>query len=174
MRREDHIQRDLGLKLSASIEELMQRQLRIAESMLPPANLAKLLLYTAGGVNASIVSAIMQMQRRGGESIALVFARMPSRIRDICEFTRETGLRQDEVVCLRHTAIDRATRTITVENGKGAKVRTVPLTAAAEQIIDRQPRYIGKPLVFWKGKGVAFADLSSRIGGYNRTVARKA
>ena len=107
-------------------------------------------------------------------SIARVFARLPDRLRDLCEFTRETGLRLDEATALRHRALDRTGRTLTVENGKGDKLRVVPLTRAAEAIIDRQPRYIGKPFVFWKGHGARLTDVSSRLGGYMRTVARQA
>lgn len=106
-------------------------------------------------------------------SMALVFARMPARMVDLCELTRETGLRMEEATALKHSAIDRQERTITVEAGKGEKTRVVPLTRLAEAIIDRQPRYIGKPWVFWKDKGAIFKDVSSRIGGFNRTVARQ-
>ncbi len=112
------------------------------------------------------------------DSIARIFAVLPSRIRDVCELTRENGLRLEEVLGLTHRAIDRRGLTITVENGKGSKVRTVPLTPRAMAIIDRQPRYIGKPWVFWTGDGERLAtestNLSSRLGGYMRRVARKA
>lgn len=97
------------------------------------------------------------------EMMALVFPRLDTRIRDLCEFTRETGLRLDEASSLKHSAIDTAERTITVENGKGSKVRAVPLTIAAEAIIARQPRFIGKPWVFWQGKGERLKEVSSRI-----------
>ncbi|MBB4153124.1 hypothetical protein GGQ80_001012 [Sphingomonas jinjuensis] len=50
----------------------------------------------------------------------------------MCEFTRETGLRLAEYVELRHVALDRVERTITVEKGKGNKLRVVPLTAQAD------------------------------------------
>lgn len=108
------------------------------------------------------------------ESIALVFARLPSRIRDVCEFTRETGLRLDEVTALAHADLDRVERTITVNRGKGDKTRVVPLTKAAEAIADRQTRYISKPWVFWKDKGARLEGISSRLGGFMRRVARKA
>lgn len=108
------------------------------------------------------------------ESIAEIFPKLPERIRDMCEFTRETGLRMDELIKLRHTDVERSGRFITVTNGKGSKVRTIPLTAQAETIIDRQPRYIGKPWVFWKNAGDPFADVSSRIGGYVSRAAQKA
>lgn len=107
------------------------------------------------------------------ESVALVFARLPERIADLCEFTRETGLRMDEATGLHHAHLDRAARVITIK-GKRNKVRAVPLTAKAEAIIDRQPRFIGKPFVFWQGQGSRLTGLSSRIGGYMRRVARKA
>lgn len=107
-------------------------------------------------------------------SVALVFSVLPDRIRDLCELTRETGLRLDEAIQLRHAALDRIGRTLTVACGKGSKTRVVPLTARAEEIIDRQPRHIGKPLAFWQGKGEPIAGVSSRIGGYMRRVARKA
>jgi integrase/recombinase XerD len=108
------------------------------------------------------------------EAIAAIFPRLPARIRDMCELTRETGLRLAEVTALRHGAVDRNGRTITVERGKGSKTRTVPLTPAAESILDRQPRYIGKPLVFWRDQGAPFADVSSRIGHAVRREAQKA
>lgn len=108
------------------------------------------------------------------ETIAEVFPKLPERIRDMCEFTRETGLRIDEVISLRHTDVDRVGRFITVGAGKGDKVRAVPISVAAEKIMDRQPRYIGKPWVFWKGSGAPFADVSSRIGGYMSRAAQKA
>ena len=106
--------------------------------------------------------------------LALVFARLPDRLRDLCELTRETGLRLDEATGLRHTALDRDERIITVEAAKGDKIRTVPLTRAAEAIIDRQPRYLGKPWVLWQGKGERLRDVSSRLGGYMRRVAQSA
>lgn len=107
-------------------------------------------------------------------SIAMVFPRLVPRVRDLCEFTRETGLRLDEVTGLRHASIDRNERTITVEKGKGDKLRVVPLTKNAEAIIDRQPRYIGKPWVFWKDKGQRLTEVSSRLGDLTRRVAQKA
>ena len=107
-------------------------------------------------------------------SIALVYPRLPDRVRDLCDFTRETGLRLDEVTSLRHASIDRLERTITVEKGKGEKLRVVPLTAAAEKIIDRQPRFIGKPWAFWKGRGERLTEVSSRLGHLTLRVAQKA
>lgn len=107
-------------------------------------------------------------------SIAMVFPQLPDRIRDLCDFTRETGLRLDEATSLTQVDVDRVARTITVNRGKGDKTRVVPLTATAEAIIGRQPRYVSKPFVFWKGKGARLTDVSSRIGGYMRRVARKA
>jgi integrase/recombinase XerD len=107
-------------------------------------------------------------------TMILLRERLSSRLWDMCEFTREHGLRLDEVTNLRRTAVDRIERTITVENGKGEKVRTVALTARGEAILDRQPAYIGKPWAFWQGKGERITGVSSRIGGYMRRLAQKA
>jgi len=104
----------------------------------------------------------------------LIFPTMAARMRDMCEFTRETGLRLDEVTNLRRVDIDRKERVITVNAGKGDKTRAVPLTALGEMIVDRQPAYIGKPWAFWQGKGAQMANVSSRIGGIMRRTARKA
>lgn len=108
------------------------------------------------------------------DMMALMFPRLHARIRDLCEFTRETGLRRDEATGLKHSAVDRAERVITVENGKGEKVRAIPLTAAAEAIMDRQPRFIGKSLVFWTGSGKRLANVSSRLGACMRRAAQRA
>jgi integrase/recombinase XerD len=108
------------------------------------------------------------------DMMALVFPRMESRLVDVCDFTRETGLRLDEATALKHTDVDRRERLITVAKGKGSKVRTVGLTELAEAIMDRQPRYIGKPWVFWQGKGERLKEVSSRITGANQRAARKA
>lgn len=108
------------------------------------------------------------------DMMALVFPRLDSRVVDLCHFTRETGLRLDEASSLKHNAVDRRDRVITVENGKGQKVRAVPLTALAEAIIDRQPRFIGRPWVFWQDAGQRLRDVSSRIYHCNRRAAQDA
>jgi integrase/recombinase XerD len=50
---------------------------------------------------------------------------------------------------MRHAAVSAPEQMITIK-GKGEKVRAVPLRARAAEIIAPQPRYIGKPFVFWK------------------------
>jgi integrase/recombinase XerD len=108
------------------------------------------------------------------DSMARIFARIPTRMRDLCDFTRETGLRLDEVTGLQHRSIDRERGLITVEKGKGNKVRTVTMPPAAIEIMDRQPRFIGKPYVFWQGEGDRIINVSSRLGAYMRRAAQKA
>lgn len=108
------------------------------------------------------------------EAMALIFPKMASRMRDMCEFTRETGLRLAEVTNLRRTEIDRRGGVITVTSGKGDKTRAVPLTVKAASIIDRQPAYIGKPWAFWQDEGSQMANVSSRIGAIMRRASRKA
>lgn len=107
-------------------------------------------------------------------SIALVFPKMPSRMRDLFYFTRETGLRLDEVTSLHHAHLNRRERIITVLKGKGDKSRVVPLTQAALDVIDRQPRFVGKPFVFWQNKGDPFINVSSRVAKYVGRAAVRA
>lgn len=107
-------------------------------------------------------------------SVELVLPRMPARMRDLFHFTRETGLRLDEVTSLHHAHVNRRERIITVVKGKGDKSRVVPLTKAAEELIDRQPRFVGKPNVFWQGKGEPFSNVSTRVSKYVGRAAVRA
>lgn len=107
-------------------------------------------------------------------SIKTMRAAVPARWRDLIDFARKRGLRENELVTLRRDAIDRKSRVLTIENGKGNKLRVVPLDAADIKLLDRQPAYIGKPFVFWEDKGDPISNLSSRWGGYQRRVAHRA
>lgn len=105
--------------------------------------------------------------------IAAMRAALPLRWRDLVDFARKTGLRADELVTLRRDAINRDARSLTIR-GKGNRVRTVPLDRHDIALLDRQPPYIGSPLVFWEDAGEPISNLSSRWGGYRRRVAQKA
>lgn len=107
-------------------------------------------------------------------SIAAMRAAVPARWRDLIDFARKRGMRADELLTLRRDAINRKAWSLTVENGKGGKVRTVTLDAADIALLDRQPAYIGSPFVFWEDAGEPISNLSSRWGGYRARVARRA
>jgi integrase/recombinase XerD len=107
------------------------------------------------------------------ESMAQVFPKLPRRTIDVCELTREIGLRIDEATGLTHPQIDRAAMVATFR-GKGNRVRAVTLTPRALEIIDRQPRFIGKPWVFWRDDGQRIMALSNRITYAVQKAAQKA
>lgn len=107
-------------------------------------------------------------------AIKEMLAWVPARFGDLIMFARETGLRMDEIVSLRHDAVDARLMTATVEEGKGDKVRAVTLTRKSLAIIKRQPRFLTAPWVFWHGDGEPYAHVSSRFGDFRRRVARKA
>lgn len=65
MTRDEEIQRDMGLKLSGAIEEVLRREMHLIEKVLPPTHIAKLLLATATGLGAMAVSLILQMRKDG-------------------------------------------------------------------------------------------------------------
>jgi len=106
-------------------------------------------------------------------SIAAMRAAVPKRWRDLIDFARRRGMRADEIVSLRHDAIDRKAMTITIARGKGNRTRVVPIDRADVALIDRQPRHIRSPFVFWEDDGDPISNLSSRWGGYQRRVAQK-
>ncbi|WP_294302791.1 hypothetical protein [uncultured Sphingomonas sp.] len=63
MTRDEEIQRDLGIKLSTAIGEVLEREMRLIQQVLPPTRIAKLLLATATGLSASALSIILQMRK---------------------------------------------------------------------------------------------------------------
>ena len=107
------------------------------------------------------------------ESLARMRAAVPARWQDMMDFARNRGLRLEEITSLTRDAIDRKNKLLTVEYGKGNKLRVVPLDADDIRLLDRQPPYLTKPLIFWQGKGEQIINFSSRWGGYRSRVAQR-
>lgn len=107
------------------------------------------------------------------ESLELVFV-LASRFTDMAELSLETGMREEEVASLAHDRIDRARAVATLEENKGNRIRQVPLTAKALEIIDRQPRFFRSPHVFWRGQGERFGNVGAQFYATVQRVARKA
>ncbi len=104
------------------------------------------------------------------DEIATMIAASPSRFADAMEFAMETGMRQGEVFGLEHRHLQRE---ITVY-GKRNKVRVIPYSRKARQIVKRQAQFIGSPFVFYHGDGERWVSPSSRFGDIRRKVAQKA
>lgn len=107
------------------------------------------------------------------DSVDVVFA-LASRFIAMAEFSLETGMREEEVASLTHDQIDRRRMAVTSEENKGNEVKHIVLTKKALAIIDRQPRYLRQPFVFWRGKGERFQNVGSQFYATVQRVARKA
>lgn len=106
-------------------------------------------------------------------SIDAVLA-IKGRFIDMAAFSLETGMRQEEVAGLEHDRIDRRRMSATLEETKSGRVREVPLSAYAMEIIDRQPQYLRTRFVFWRGAGDRFQNVGSQFYATVTRVARKA
>jgi integrase/recombinase XerD len=105
------------------------------------------------------------------EEIALVKEGSPARFADAIDFARETGMREDEIFGLTWRQVSVGDITI---YGKRNRLRVIPLSCAARNIVDRQPRHISSQFVFWHSSGERWKSPASRFGHIRRTVARKA
>ena len=106
------------------------------------------------------------------ESIAAVLA-VGSRFVEMAALSRVTGMREEEIASLRHDQIDRNRMAISLTHTKGRRAREVPMTAAALEIIDRQPQFLRSPFVFWRGQGERFNNVGSQFHATVRRVAQK-
>jgi integrase/recombinase XerD len=115
------------------------------------------------------------------EAIELTIGRERTRFGDLMLFARETGMRQEEIASLEHSEVDVKNRTATFV-GKGRRLRSVPMSEAAIAIIQRQPRFLSCPFVFWhlgedaEGKPTAlrYTNVGSNFGDYTRRAAQRA
>lgn len=106
------------------------------------------------------------------ESIAAVLA-VGTRFVDMAALARETGMREEEIASLSHEQVDRRRMAISLVHTKGRRAREVPLTAAAMEIIDRQPQFLRSPFVFWRGEGERFNNVGAQFYATVRRVAQK-
>lgn len=65
MTRDEQIRRDLGIKLSGAIEQLLDREIKVARCVLPVSHVVELLLDTAMGINTCVVSVALQARSPG-------------------------------------------------------------------------------------------------------------
>ena len=106
------------------------------------------------------------------DSIAQLLA-LGTRFVDMAEFSRESGMREEEIAGLEHDRVDRQRMAATLENTKSG-VREVPLSTRAIEIIDRQPRHFKSKFVFWRGNGERFRNVDSQFYATTRRLAQKA
>lgn len=115
------------------------------------------------------------------DDIAFTLGREATRFGDMILLARETGMRQEEIAGLAHSSVDLKSQTITFI-GKRRKLRSIPLSSVAVEIIGRQPRFLKCPFVFWhmdedaNGKPIAcrYRNVSSNFGDYTERAAARA
>jgi integrase/recombinase XerD len=106
-------------------------------------------------------------------SIAAVLA-LGSRFVEMAAFARLTGMREEEIASLRHDQVDAGRMAISLTHTKGRRAREVPICAEALAILERQPRFLKSPFVFWRGQGERFQNVASQFYATVARVARKA
>jgi integrase/recombinase XerD len=102
-----------------------------------------------------------------------VIARCPGRLAALVETARLTGCRQDELVTAERGKLDHSRRQLTVR-GKGNKVRTISLSAAAYEVLRALPVRLGCKWLFWHGAGEPYRNVSSRFSALVREIFAEA
>lgn len=106
-------------------------------------------------------------------SIAAVLS-VGSRFVEMAAFARLTGMREEEIASLRHDQVDKARMAISLTHTKGRRPREVPICADALATIERQPRFLKSPFVFWRAEGNRFKNVASQFFATVLREARKA
>ena len=71
-----------------------------------------------------------------------------------------TGMRRGELFKLCWDDVDFQRGFIHIRGPKGGKDQTIPLNSSAREVLERHPRKLGQDLVFFRGDGKQFTDLS--------------
>lgn len=93
------------------------------------------------------------------DDVKAVKAKSASRFADAMDFARETGMRQSEIFNLKWRDVGETA--ITIIKAKHNSLRVIPLSAKARKIMEKQPRHIKQPYVFWHGNGLKWSSPSS-------------
>lgn len=113
--------------------------------------------------------------------IELTIGRQRTRFGDMMLLARATGMREEEIAGLEHTMLDLPNRHATIV-GKRNRMRTVTLSAEAIEIIQRQPRQLKCPYVFYhleedaEGRPVAsrYRNVASNFADYTERAEKRA
>lgn len=105
------------------------------------------------------------------DDIKAVKAHSARRFADAIDFARETGMRLSEIFDLQHRHVGQSA--ITIPKAKHNSLRVIPLSDKARRIIEKQPRHIKGPYVFWHSDGDKWSSPSSSFRE-NQKRAQKA
>ncbi len=79
---------------------------------------------------------------------------------NIMRMAMYTGMRRGELFKLRWQDIDFERGFITIKNPKGGKDATIPLNAAAREVLEKNPKKIGQELIFYHQDGRPFTEIT--------------
>ena len=79
---------------------------------------------------------------------------------DLMRMALFTGMRRGELFKLCWYDVDFQRGFIHIRGPKGGKDQTIPLNSSAREVLERHPRQQGQDLVFFRGDGKQFTDLS--------------
>jgi integrase/recombinase XerD len=93
--------------------------------------------------------------------IALVIERAPGMVGQMMTAALKTGAREDELVRCRRGDLDHGRKQMTVRKGKGNKLRVIDLEPLdGYEFFAALPAYVGKPHLFWHGRGEPYASFA--------------
>lgn len=104
--------------------------------------------------------------------IKAVKAKSAPRFADAIDFARETGMRLSEIFDLTHRNVGQGA--ITIPKAKHNSLRVIPLSDKARRIIEKQPRHIKGPYVFWHSSGEKWSSPSSSFRENQRRAQKAA
>ena len=107
------------------------------------------------------------------DSFKAVIERATPAVASIIQLARLTGMRQSEIVNLKHHQIDVERSCVTLTHTKGMKIRTVPLCKKALEICQSQPRHAEHPWLFWHDDGEPYVNLASRFAWITKALAEE-
>lgn len=80
----------------------------------------------------------------------------------------QTGMREDEIVTLKHPQVDLSRPSLTLYKTKGGKPRAIDLSVGAAGTISGTPRHLHSPFVFWHGNGEPYLNFASNYAEQRR------
>lgn len=99
--------------------------------------------------------------------IAAFCKNAPPMVAQLTRFLLYTGMRQEEAVSLEWSQVDFVTKRITIYRTKSNRPRTIRLddliTPKAAAILEKLPRHVACPYVFWHQPGERYRNFASRF-----------
>lgn len=106
--------------------------------------------------------------------VAAVIARAPNGFSDLIAFLAETGMRQEEAAGLEWADVSADRSTVTLTRTKTSRPRALILRREARAILERRPRHLTSPAVFWRGDGARYSTVPGRFRVIMAKVAEAA